>query len=258
LGSNSAARLDRQDPRFEESHMIVSHQHKFIFIKPRKVAGTSFEIALSKFLSEGDIITPISRNDEEIRTNLGFIGPRNFNFALVDMFSKDKPVEIFKRELPLKFYNHIPAKMAKRRLPANVWRDYRKISLVRNPWDRAVSIFFWKNTKRDKKPRLKNFTSYFAEKPYLLEVNYPAYRIDGTEIVDTYLRYEHFEEDILKLESEIPGIAGLWETFKGINAKSETRKKTITTQEIFAKNPEVNAQIEKLNAWEIDKFGYTL
>ena len=24
---------------------------------------------------------------------------------------------------------------------------------VRNPWDRAVSIFFWKNTKRDRKPK---------------------------------------------------------------------------------------------------------
>jgi hypothetical protein len=238
--------------------MIVSHQHKFIFIKPRKVAGTSFEIALSKFLTEGDIITPISRNDEEIRSNLGFIGPRNFNFALVDLFSRDRPAEIFGRELPLKFYNHIPAKRAKSRLPANVWRDYRKISLVRNPWDRAVSIFFWKNTKRDRKPKLKNFTTYFAKNPHLLEINYPNYRIDGTEIVDTYLRYEHFEEDILKLEAEIPGISGLWETFKGINAKSETRKKTTTTQEIFAKNPEVNAQIEKLNAWEIGKFGYSL
>lgn len=242
----------------EESPMIVSHKHKLIFIKPRKVAGTSFEIALSKFLSEGDIITPISRNDEEIRQSNGFIGPRNFNFKLVDLFSKDKEAEIFKRALPLKFYNHIPAKLAKRRLPANVWGDYRKISLVRNPWDRAVSIFFWKNTKRDKKPKLKNFTPYFTKNTYLLEINYPNYRIDGHEIVDDYLRYEHFEEDMLKLESKIPGITGLWDTFKGINAKSETRKKTITTQQIFEKNPEVDALIRKLNAWEIEKFGYSL
>jgi len=238
--------------------MIVSHKHKFIFIKPRKVAGTSFEIALSKFLSEGDIITPISRNDEEIRQNLGFIGPRNFNFKLVDLFSKDKPATLFKRDLPLKFYNHIPAKLVRSRLPAHVWRDYRKISLVRNPWDRAVSIFFWKNTKRDRKPKLKNFTTYFSKNPHLLEINYPNYRIDGAEIVDTFLRYEHFEEDMLKLEAEIPGIAGLWQTFKDINAKSETRKKTITTQEIFAQHPDVNTQIETLNAWEIGKFGYTL
>ena len=129
---------------------------------------------------------------------------------------------------------------------------------MRNPWDRAVSIFFWKNTKRDRKPKLKNFTPYFTKNTYLLEINYPNYRIDDREIVDTYLRYEHFEEDMLKLESEIPGISGLWETFKDINAKGETRKKTITTQEIFAKHPEVDGLIRRLNAWEIEKFGYSL
>ena len=53
-------------------------------------------------------------------------------------------------------------------------------------------------------------------------------------------------------------MAGLWDTFKGINAKSETRDREITTQQIFKRHPDVNAQIEKLNKWEIDKFGYSL
>ena len=238
--------------------MIVSHQHKLIFIKPRKVAGTSFEIALSKFCSENDIITPISRDDAAIRQKLGFTAQRNFNFALVDLFSKDKEARIFKRPLPLKFYNHIPAKRARSRLPAKVWRDYRKISLVRNPWDRAVSIFFWKNTKRDRTPKLKNFTTYFKDKTYLLEINYPNYMIDGQDIIDTYIRYEHFEEDILKFEAEVPAVTGLWDAFKDINAKSETRDREITTQQIFKRHPEVNELILKLNKWEIDKFGYSL
>jgi len=238
--------------------MIVSHQHKLIFIKPRKVAGTSFEIALSKFCSDNDIITPISRDDAAIRQRLGFPSQRNFNYALVDIFSKGKEAKLFNRPIPLKFYNHIPAKVARARLPGKVWRDYRKLSLVRNPWDRAVSIFFWKNTKRDRKPKLKNFTRYFQDNTYLLDINYPNYMIDGQDIVDTYLRYEHFEADIRALETEIPGLAGLWDTFKGINAKGETRDRQITTQEIFAEHPEVDALIRKHNKWEIDKFGYSL
>jgi hypothetical protein len=238
--------------------MIVSHQHKLIFLKARKVAGTSFEIALSRFLSEDDIITPISRDDEKIRRERGFIGARNFNFGLVDMFAKDKEAEMFGRSLPLKFYNHIPAKRARARLPAKIWRDYRKISLVRNPWERAVSIFFWKNTKKDRKPKLRNFTSYFKEKNYLLEINYPNYMIGGQDIIDTYIRYEHFETDILKLEAEVPGITGLWDTFKDINAKSETRNREVTTRQIFKRHPDVDAQIVKANKWEIEKFGYSL
>lgn len=243
--------------------MIVSHKHKIIFIKPRKVAGTSFEIALSKFLDDKDIITPISRVDEEVRSARGFQGPCNFNFGLVKLFTKDpnKPVSFSRWDLPLKFYNHIPAAAAKSRLDASVWRDYRKVSIVRNPWDRAISIFFWKNTKKRKKisPDINNFTKYFQDNPQLLEINYPNYMIDGKDVIDTYIRFENFEDDILAFEKQVPSLSGLWETFSQINAKGDTRDPSRSTPaQIFANNPKVDAQIEKLNDWEIKRFAYHL
>ena len=36
---------------------IVNHKYKFIFVKTRKVAGTSLEIALSKFCNKNDILS---------------------------------------------------------------------------------------------------------------------------------------------------------------------------------------------------------
>ena len=42
--------------------MIASFSRGFVFIKGRKTAGTSIEIALSRFCSEGDVITPGSRS----------------------------------------------------------------------------------------------------------------------------------------------------------------------------------------------------
>ena len=44
--------------------VIASHQHRFIFLKTRKTAGTSVEIALSKVCGPDDIITEISPEDQ--------------------------------------------------------------------------------------------------------------------------------------------------------------------------------------------------
>ena len=38
--------------------MIVSHKHKFIFIKTKKTAGTAIEAALSELCGPQDVITP--------------------------------------------------------------------------------------------------------------------------------------------------------------------------------------------------------
>jgi hypothetical protein len=57
--------------------MILSHSHKFIVFKTRKTGGTSLEIALSKYVSAKDVVTPIAAIDEEIRASLGFSGPQN-------------------------------------------------------------------------------------------------------------------------------------------------------------------------------------
>lgn len=238
--------------------MILSHEHRFIFLKPRKVAGTSLEIALSKYVSDGDIVTPITAEDEAVRKKLGFCGPRNFNYPLVARFAGNKAVRIFGRGVPLKFYNHIPARLAKQRLPAPVWRDLRKISIVRNPWDRAVSMFFWRQSSQGREPRLEEFTPHFTENPELLDINHQNYMVDGRDVIDRYIRYEHLEEDMRAIEREIPALDGLWQTFDGIRTKGKARNRAVTTAEIFADNPEVNALIEQRNAWEIEKFSYRL
>ena len=54
--------------------MIISHKHKFIFVKTRKTAGTSLEIGLSEHCGAQDVITPISPKDELLRASLGFRG----------------------------------------------------------------------------------------------------------------------------------------------------------------------------------------
>ena len=58
--------------------MIFSELHNFLFLKGRKVASTSFEVALSKICGAADIITPITPVDERHRIDLGYRHAQNF------------------------------------------------------------------------------------------------------------------------------------------------------------------------------------
>jgi hypothetical protein len=58
--------------------MIYSRLNNFLFIKGRKVAGTSVEVALSKICGPDDIITPIMAIDERQRLDLGYRHAQNY------------------------------------------------------------------------------------------------------------------------------------------------------------------------------------
>lgn len=58
--------------------MILSHDWRFLFLKTRKTAGTSVEIALSRICGPLDVITPISPADQAQRNKDSGTLPRNY------------------------------------------------------------------------------------------------------------------------------------------------------------------------------------
>lgn len=135
--------------------MIVSHKYRFIFLKTAKTAGTSIEIALSKFLGEQDIITPISAPDEAIRRELGYRGPQNYRVPL----RQHSPVELTRAILlgrRKKFYNHMSAHEVRGMIGEKTWNDYYKFCFERNPFDRVISLYFW-CYKSEPRPALAEF-----------------------------------------------------------------------------------------------------
>ena len=122
--------------------MIISHKHKFIFIKTEKTAGTSMEIALSKYCGENDIVTPLGKKSEVIRTELGYTGPQNFQIPFSKYSLKDWLMFIYNRKRKV-YYNHISAGEVKKYISDEVWNTYYKFCFERNPYDKVVSGYFF-------------------------------------------------------------------------------------------------------------------
>ena len=106
--------------------MIISHKHKFIFFKTRKTAGSSIQVELAKYCSQNDIITGQYRQ--------GVDDNRHFTGLNMDKFYTNHP--------------HPTLKETKAFLGNDIWDSYFKFAFVRNPFDIAVSRYFW--TKKGK------------------------------------------------------------------------------------------------------------
>ena len=65
--------------------MIISHEHKFIFLKPFKVAGSSFEFALSSILGPSDLLTYLGPGEEKQRWKAFKIKEQRNRKSLADL-----------------------------------------------------------------------------------------------------------------------------------------------------------------------------
>jgi hypothetical protein len=170
--------------------MIISHSHRFIFIKSLKTAGTSIEAALSNFCGGDDVVTPL--------------GDYEFN-------RDETGAWVHKAMNEGNYLQHDRALKIRDSLPPKTWSDYFKFSITRNPWDRALSYFFWDKRqdsaltppKRlyhnlgvpydDFAPVKHRFADFIKSRT--LGSNDPFYVIDGQLCVDFVIRYEHLDDD---------------------------------------------------------------
>jgi len=151
--------------------MIISHEHKFLFVKTRKTAGSTIEKILVPILNkERDICTGSYRDNTPAINS-----PRDVNGH----------VPLFQMQFNSK----------------NAVNNYYSFTIERNPWDKCVSAFHW----HDKiKPHLtKNgFKEYLKTSYALLPCDYELYSIDGKIAVDKVFKYENLEEIIPTLNEK--------------------------------------------------------
>ena len=235
--------------------MIISHKLKCIYIKNSKVAGTSFEIALSKYCGPDDIIAPIG--EENMRISLGGCGKQNYTYF--DHEGREH-----------KYRSHTPSKQIKDNIPPKVWDSYLKIATIRCPYDTLISRYYFYRWRRSRASRAKivtkmkslfsfNRTSkadflHFINNNFSLNKKSNVFKkvayfkridIDGKIAADFLIRYEHLDEDIKELEAKI-NCPGLLDTFQNVRAKGNTRPRRTAPYEMYSIYPEAKSIIDEI------------
>jgi len=233
--------------------VIVSHEHRFVFLKTRKTAGTSVEVFLSPLAGPDAIVTPVApaesghlpRNSEqwfnpipEIRRKaMKAIRERNVRTGL-----RATARDLLRREA---FQHHMTAQLARERLGEEVWQSYFKFAFERNPWDKAVSLYFWLYRDEKDAPR---FDDWVSSRPRELRSDWPIYNtLDGSTL-DFVGRYEHLERDL----REIVASLGLANPGPVPRAKSGVRP---TRASVSMCRDSVDFIAEEFRR-EVDRFGY--
>ncbi len=198
---------------------LISHKYKFIFIRVRKTASTSMHVALSKFCGPLDIVTHIGDRDQ-----LHSKAEQN-NWSYLP---SKTPV----------FYNHIPAFRIREmiaEMDTSIWDDYFKFCFERNPWDKAISLYYFHNQDGPwSRKELNKFIMHEGNFPKTRE--WVSYTDEDQKniIVNKVFKYEKMDEAFkyLKKRLNLPSDVKMPEKrFKGWMRKDHRHYREVLTNE---------------------------
>ncbi len=221
--------------------MIISHKHRFVFVKTTKTAGTSVEIALTKHCGDEDIITPIHPDDEAIKRDRGLRGPQNDVQTLAD-------------GTELRLFNHAPFNRARRVIGTDGWRSYFTFAFERNPFDRTVSAYHYMKKNRVAKGIWDERLTFaaFLRKPKVLERlhqrGWGLYTMKDRVVVDKI----YFFEDLNGAMEDIYARLGIDESEPLMQTKVSKREGSY--RDYY--DDESRAIVARAFEKEIETFGY--
>lgn len=235
--------------------VIISHKYRFIFIKTRKTAGSSLEIALSQFLGDADVITPcMPLEEEKVRKELGYRSAQNYQLPL-RRWQPRHYADFFLGHRPKLFSAHSNAQRVFNEMPVDTWNRYTKILTVRNPYFYVLSLYSWHS--RHSRATVDGFREWLLQgEGDLRFTNYGMGKVNGKSEVDLVLKFEDLPAGIRTL-CEATGVpAGLIEGFEKINAKKSPNVSPLGASEAFDGFEVGIRYIEKRFSEEISLFGY--
>ncbi len=254
--------------------MIISHKHRFIFIHCRKAAGASVISSLSRYLGKDDLQFSSIAEGIQYKT---YPPRRVIKEALQTMTFKEilelitlrrsfwsLIAKAFKRKYSSglgRSPTHAPAMAVAKTFP-NEWRDYFKFCIVRNPWDKTVSDYFWRTKRVKNPPTFEQYVDALERGDTLDGIvpenhqNWDMYAINDRVAVDFVVRFEDMANGLNKAFSYTTLKWDGWMPSIHMNKSTETSgaKPKRNYQELY--NDHTAQVVARLYEKEIKTFDY--
>ncbi len=236
---------------------VILHNEKLIFVKGSKVAGSSFELALSKYVSPDDVVTPLNKDEELLRRNFKFKSSQNYMYSSSDLLKINKKMFlnkiIFGKKYE-KFRTHDPAERLFNLLPHPLWNSYKKLAIVRNPYTFTTSAYFWANRTN----KFNNIEEFLKSRLDVLDRFNKFYFINGKDVIDIYLKFEDINNEIKKLENLYPSLRGLSEVFSNLKLKKGIKPENLNEINYLKQYPNTINLINTKMEYFFTKFNYEM
>jgi hypothetical protein len=221
--------------------MLISHSHRFIYLKTIKTASTSIEIYFERYCADPAAYPGARHGTEAIVSSSGVIGCRKADTAGET------------------WYNHMPASRVRELIGDNLWGTYSKICAIRNPFDKVVSQFWFTMTEECRGMLAQchfglvrsTFREWLRRGPLPLDRH--IYTIDGALAINHLIRFESLKSDLPRVCSTL-GVP--WEPERLGSYKSDARLRAEHFSEYY--DDEGESTIRNQYKWEIDYFGYDI
>lgn len=239
---------------------LVSHANEFVFLKTRKTGGSSVEMLLEPYCAPPE--HEVVHATEGCISQFGIVGVRVSPRRIRELKDAGRMPQTIVRgaggeEVRINWISHMPAKKVRMAVGAEAWSRYARITAVRNPFTRAVSLFYhrMRTSKLDPTLDLSDTRSAFRE--FVLSDDFTSdeevTHIDGEPVFDDAFRLEHLKVDIPRIGERL-GLPLEYGQLAHVK-KRATQGSPLPDRELFG--PEVADAIRVKSAWVFDHFGYS-
>lgn len=195
--------------------VILSHRHRLIVLHCRKAAGSSLCVSLARLLGPADlqisaIVDTLSEGipltqrvwQEAWRHNPASLALASGLGSRMRARALGRAIDHAYRPLLGRKPPHAPARLLAAAF-SREWRDYRKLAVVRNPWDKTVSDYFWRIQRLRRPPSFATYVQALAAGadlggvvPLAFHDNWPMLTINDQVVADHVLRFETLQSDL--------------------------------------------------------------